>query len=46
MITAVDSNVLLDVFGADSTFGPPSRQVLRRCLAEGSLITARSYGQR
>ena len=22
MITAVDSNVLLDVFGADPTFGP------------------------
>lgn len=38
MITAVDSNVLLDVFGADATHGPASREALRRCLREGSLI--------
>lgn len=38
MITAVDTNVLLDIFTADPRHGPSSRDVLRRCLAEGSLI--------
>ena len=38
MITAVDTNVLLDVFGADPEFGPRSAEALRRCLAEGSLV--------
>ncbi len=38
MITAVDTNVLLDVFGGDSRFGPSSRDTLRLCLQEGSLI--------
>ena len=38
MITAVDTNVLLDVFGADETFGERSRTALRRCLAEGSVV--------
>jgi len=38
MITAVDSNVLLDVFSADPVFGRASREALRRCLAEGGLI--------
>jgi len=38
MITAVDSNVLLDVFSADPTFGRASIEALRRCLAEGGLI--------
>lgn len=38
MITAVDTNVLLDVFGADPEFGQRSASALRRCLAEGSLI--------
>jgi predicted nucleic acid-binding protein len=38
VITAVDSNVLLDVFGADPTFGEGSRRALRVCLDEGRLI--------
>lgn len=38
MITAVDTNVLLDVFGSDAKFGKRSAVVLRRCIAEGSLI--------
>ena len=38
MITAVDTSVLLDVFGADPKFGRRSRDALRRCIAEGSLI--------
>lgn len=38
MITAVDTNVLLDVFTADPRFGPASSAALRRCRAEGSLV--------
>lgn len=38
MITAVDTSVLLDVFGADATFGPGSRAALSTCIAEGSLL--------
>ncbi|MFQ5929220.1 MAG: type II toxin-antitoxin system VapC family toxin [Acidobacteriota bacterium] len=38
MITAVDSNVLLDVFGADTTFGERSKNAIRTCLSEGSLM--------
>lgn len=38
MITAVDTNVLLDVFGADPKFGVRSAQALRECIAAGSVI--------
>lgn len=38
MITAVDTNVLLDVFAADSTFGPASRASLRQALTQGGLV--------
>lgn len=38
MITAVDTNVLLDVFGADPKFGERSREALRTCLSEGSIV--------
>jgi predicted nucleic acid-binding protein len=38
VITAVDTNVLLDVFGADPTHGRRSRAALRRCAAEGRLV--------
>lgn len=38
MITAVDTNVLLDVFKPDPSFGPLSAAALRRCLAEGALV--------
>jgi hypothetical protein len=38
VITAVDTSVLLDLFGADPTFGPRSRQSVRSCLTEGRLI--------
>jgi predicted nucleic acid-binding protein len=38
MITAVDTNVLLDVFGADPDFGPRSADALRACLREGRLV--------
>ena len=38
MITAVDTNVLLDVFGADTRFGETSSEALRHCLREGALV--------
>jgi len=40
VITAVDTNVLLDVFGADPKFGPPSSEALRDCLREGALVAS------
>jgi predicted nucleic acid-binding protein len=38
MITAVDTNVLLDVLGADPRYGPRSRAALDQCLDQGSLL--------
>jgi predicted nucleic acid-binding protein len=38
VITAVDSNVLIDVLGADPTFGPRSRAALSRSRADGALV--------
>lgn len=38
MITAVDTNVLIDVLEADPTFGEWSARALRRCSAEGALV--------
>ena len=38
MITAVDTSVLIDVFGADPRFGPPSANALRLCLNEGAVV--------
>ena len=40
MITAVDTNVLLDVFTNDATFGAGSLAALRSCLAEGPVIAS------
>jgi len=38
MISAVDSNVLVDLFESDPEFGMPSRECLRTCAAEGPLV--------
>ena len=38
MITAIDTNVLLDVFGADPEHGERSKESLRRCAKEGALV--------
>jgi hypothetical protein len=38
VITAVDTNVLLDVFLGDARFGEPSAAAIRRSSAEGSLV--------
>lgn len=38
MITAVDTNILLDIFGGDPEFGQPSAEALRRCIAQGAIV--------
>lgn len=38
MVTAVDTNVLLDVFAGDAEFAERSANALRRCISEGSLV--------
>ena len=38
MITAVDTNVLIDVLDPDPTFGVRSAEALRKCIAEGRVI--------
>jgi predicted nucleic acid-binding protein len=38
VITAVDTSVLLDVFGADPSFGERSREALRGCQTQGALV--------
>jgi predicted nucleic acid-binding protein len=40
LITAVDTNVLLDVFGATPKFVEASSNALRRCRQEGSLVAS------
>ena len=40
MITAVDTNVLLDLFAADPQFLNASRDALRSCIAAGRLIAS------
>lgn len=38
MITAVDTNVLIDIFTADPQFGISSKEALRTCIQEGAII--------
>ena len=38
MITAIDTNVLLDLFGADPTFGPAAKAAVRACRKDGHLV--------
>ena len=38
--TAVDTNVLLDVFTADATHGEPSKRALRHALTQGQLVVS------
>lgn len=38
MITAVDTNVLLDVFGADPTHGARSKEALRAAIVDGRVL--------
>lgn len=38
MITAVDTNVLLDVFAADPTYAGSSGNAFRSCISDGNLV--------
>ena len=38
MITAIDTSVPIDVFGADPHFGAASASALRLCLNEGAVV--------
>ncbi len=38
MITAVDTNILIDILEPDPAFGPASKAALKRCLLEGSVL--------
>jgi predicted nucleic acid-binding protein len=38
MITGVDTNILVDILEPDPEHGPVSREALRRCLQEGSVV--------
>ncbi len=38
MTTAVDSNVLLDILGADPNFGPASAKALRTAVRQGQVL--------
>jgi len=40
MITAVDTNILLDIFTNDPVFGTASADALRQCLREGAVIAS------
>ncbi len=40
MKIAVDTSVLLDVLASDATFGPTSREALRRAYDSGSLLAS------
>ena len=40
MITAIDTNILVDVLGADPTFGPASGQALGAAIQDGALIAS------
>lgn len=38
MITAVDTNILIDVLEPDPEYGPASRDALNSCLLEGTVV--------
>lgn len=38
MITAIDTNILIDTLEPDPAYGPASKNALKRCLTEGSVV--------
>ncbi|MBT6615766.1 MAG: PIN domain-containing protein, partial [Deltaproteobacteria bacterium] len=38
MITAIDTNILIDIFSDDPEFGSASTKALRECIQEGALV--------
>lgn len=37
-MTAIDTNILIDVLEPDPVYGPASRETLRHCLREGAVV--------
>jgi uncharacterized DUF497 family protein len=38
VITAIDTNVLVDLFGADPAFGPAAKVAVRACRNDGDVV--------
>ena len=38
MITAVDTNIIIDILEPDPVFGPTSRTALKSCFQDGSVV--------
>jgi len=38
VITAIDTNILIDILEPDPVFGPASKEALKRCFQDGSVI--------
>lgn len=38
MITAVDTNILIDIFNDDPTYCHASSELLRKCMSEGAIV--------
>jgi predicted nucleic acid-binding protein len=38
VITAIDTNILIDILEPDPVFGPASRDQLKRCRREGKIV--------
>ena len=38
MITAVDTNILIDIFEPDPVYGHLSKEALKKCLREGAVV--------
>jgi predicted nucleic acid-binding protein len=38
LITGIDTNILIDVLEPDPTYGPASREALKRCLHQGPVF--------
>ncbi len=38
MITAVDTNILIDILEPDPLYGPASKEALKKCVKEGKIV--------
>lgn len=38
MITAVDTNIIIDILEPDPVFGPDSKSALKKCLNQGAVV--------
>jgi hypothetical protein len=45
VITTIDTNILIDVLEPDPVFGLASKEALKRCLREGSILHVKLYGR-